>query len=892
MAVTRRYRGCLCPLASVACIWQCLEAGAAQCLRLAALLLLSSFPHAGSTLALRAQTPAKSLLAPLLGPTSQQQTVPATTQPAPAPASPADQAIPLPQIADRAEQLEALLREISDQLTPPAELAEADRAAKARSEEINQRAQQVENLLAGMPNSVEVRDEQLYWSSLRQQYTAQRKLLTARAASLQDQIRLLDAQQVQWQATWDEIHKTEGIEAVVERIRGELEAIRTTRSQAQEQLNLVLTLQNEVSQQDQQISTVIARIDEAQERLRGRLLERDSHPLWETREARKFDQPMTTLIRRSANREFTSAGDFLRAKAGRAVVVVVLYVLGLLAAFQLKRYACTATRPGVPAEASEIFARPFSVALVVALFGTIGQASAAPFSIAFVIYLLYLIPALRLLPPLINPGLLPFLYTLAAVYLLEGVQLMAQFPPVVKREIFALIVFSALVVFAWLTRPSRVRQLRMRCRSLRLLVVGVRAGLVLLVASLAANIFGFLALSQILGVATLLGAFVGAALYTAFRVLDLILTTVLYSDWARFLPEVRRQTIERWGPRLLAFGASLLWLDAALYLFTIHDSVVGALSSSLRYPIGFGRVHFTLGGVLSLLLIVVLGYVLANAVTLVLQKVLLSRLPLQRGLPYAISTVTYYLLLLLVFLVALTDAGVELNKFTVVTGALGVGVGFGLQNIVNNFVSGLILLFERPIRVGDTVEAGGVIGSVKRIGARSSTLQTFQGSEVIVPNSNLLSNQVINWTLSSPWRCVQIPVGVAYGTDPEPVLKRLVEVAESYPGVMRDPQPAAFFLGFGDNALNFELRFWAGQDTWFQLKSDVTTGVVRALRDAGIEIPFPQRDLHIRSIDASVREALASNDAPTASEVYSPASKPAGLTPQGLGPRSRVREEK
>ena len=876
---------CFIQLASTASIWQCIEAGAIRCLQLVGLLLVSVVPV---TLVARAPTPAKSLLAPLISPAPPQQPVP----PPPAPASPVNQAIPLPEIADRAEQLESLLREISDQLTPPADLAEIDRVVKAQGEEISVRAQQVDNLLAGMPNTVEVRDEELYWSSLRQQYTAQRKRLNARAAGLQDQIRMLDGQQVQWQATWDEIHKTEGIEAVVNRTRGELEAIRTTRSQAQGQLNLILTLQNQVSQQDQQIAAVIARIDEAQQRLRGRLLERDSHPLWETREVRKLDQPMATLIRRSASREFTSAGDFLRAKAGRVVVVVVLYVLGLLAAFHLKRYSSSGARPGVPAEASGIFARPFSVALLVALFGTIGQASAAPFSLAFIIYLLYLVPALRLLPPLIHSGLLPFLYTLAAVYLLEGVQLMVQFPPVVKREIFALIVFSAFVVFAWLTRPSRVRRLRMSCRSVRLLALGIRAGLVLLAGSLAANIFGFLALSQILGVATMLGAFVGVALYTAVRVLNLILTTVLYSDWARFLPESRRETTERWGPRLLAFGASLLWLDAVLYLFTIHDNVTGALSSALQYPIGSTRVHFTLGGVLSLVLILVLGYVLANAFTLVLQKVLLSRLPLQRGLPYAISTVTYYILLLLVFLAALTDAGVELNKFTVVTGALGVGVGFGLQNIVNNFVSGLILLFERPIRVGDTVEAGGVIGSVKRIGARSSTLQTFQGSEVIVPNSNLLSNQVINWTLSSPWRCVQIPVGVAYGTDPEPVLKLLVEVAESHPGVMRDPRSTAFFMGFGDSALNFELRFWASQDNWFQLKSDVTIGVSRALREAGIEIPFPQQDLHIRSIDAGVREALAGNDAAGASSVYSAGSKPLGLAPQRLAVPGRDREQK
>jgi small-conductance mechanosensitive channel len=218
----------------------------------------------------------------------------------------------------------------------------------------------------------------------------------------------------------------------------------------------------------------------------------------------------------------------------------------------------------------------------------------------------------------------------------------------------------------------------------------------------------------------------------------------------------------------------------------------------------------------------------------------------------------YYVLIILVFLAALANAGIELNKFTVITGALGVGVGFGLQNVVNNFASGLILLFERPIRVDDTVEVGGLVGTVRRIGARSSTIQTFQGAEVIVPNSNLIANQVINWTLSSPWRRVDIPVGVAYGTNPEEVIKLLVGVASAYSGVMRSPEPSAFFLGFGDSALNFELRFWsARQDTWFQLKSDVSVAVGKALADAGIEIPFPQRDLHVRSIDGSAAAALS-----------------------------------
>jgi potassium-dependent mechanosensitive channel len=251
----------------------------------------------------------------------------------------------------------------------------------------------------------------------------------------------------------------------------------------------------------------------------------------------------------------------------------------------------------------------------------------------------------------------------------------------------------------------------------------------------------------------------------------------------------------------------------------------------------------------------VLGYALSKGFTALMRSILLAKLPLHRGLPYAISKMVFYGMMLVVLYAAVTKAGVELNKFTVITGALGVGVGFGLQNIVNNFASGLILLFERPIRVDDTVEVNGLVGSVKRIGARSSTIQTFQGAEVIVPNSNLLSNHVINWTLSSPWRRVDIPVGVAYGSDLQQVMKLLVSVAEQNPKVMRDPVPMAFFLGFGDSALNFELRFWsARQDTWFELKSDVAIGISNALREAGIEIPFPQRDLHLRTVDSASQE--------------------------------------
>ncbi len=251
---------------------------------------------------------------------------------------PPNQGIPLPQVADRAEELDLLLQEISGQLISTASQLPSESMAKAKDEEIRDRLQQVEHLLDGRPNTLELRDEEHYWRTLSQPFAAQRKLLKARAADLENQFRLLDEQQLQWQATWDQIHDTRGIQAVIERIRQKLDAIRVTRQRAKEQLNQVLTLQNQVSLQDKQISDVLTKLGIAQDRLRGRLLERDNYPLWEPRELRKTDQSMSMLFRRPIDRELTSPWDYLSAKKGRMFAVSCLFILGLIVAFKLKRY--------------------------------------------------------------------------------------------------------------------------------------------------------------------------------------------------------------------------------------------------------------------------------------------------------------------------------------------------------------------------------------------------------------------------------------------------------------------------------------------------------------------------------------------------------------------------
>jgi small-conductance mechanosensitive channel len=202
--------------------------------------------------------------------------------------------------------------------------------------------------------------------------------------------------------------------------------------------------------------------------------------------------------------------------------------------------------------------------------------------------------------------------------------------------------------------------------------------------------------------------------------------------------------------------------------------------------------------------------------------------------------------------------GIDLNRFTILAGAFGVGIGFGMQNIINNFVSGIILLFERPIQVGDTVQLGEIVGEVKRIGIRSSAIRTLQGAEVIVPNASFISETVTNWTLSDRLRRIDVNIGVAYGSDPERVLQLLRDVAANHPLVLTEPPAVALFIGFGESSLDFELRAWTGRfDEWPRIRSEINIAVNATMRDAGIVIPFPQRRVQLdplKPVDVRILE--------------------------------------
>ena len=797
---------------------------------------------------LNAQIPANRILAPQATPS------PAAQEVSPPPSPTPIRAVPLPHIAEEAEELEREIRKTSKNLIPAPDRQVEGLETTAQADEISKRAHQLEDLLTGIPNRMQLQQEDRYWIALEEEYAGNRKLLTVRAAAIEETMQWLDNEQARWEATSEQVREAAGLEVVAGRVEQELDAIHKLRSEAQDRLNVILTLQNHISEQDRELSAVLRKLDEAHERLRDSLFERDSRPLWQDWRRDLHAQPLSTVIQLSARRGFTGTREFLREQKPLLLGMVAIYVFALLIAFRLRSYAASKDQGDVIIDGVQTFLRPFSVAMLVALLPIIGILASAPTGISFLVCLLCVAPVLRLLPRLVPAAMRKVIYVLCVFYVFVWAHQVLQFGYAFGRELFAFIIFSALIVFIWLIRPSHLKIQSVSAWRLRFLFAANIIGLCLLVISVIANFIGFVSLAQILGVGTLFSAFAFALLYTMVRVLHLGVTIVVGSAWFQSLPDVQAGVIERWAWRLLVLFAWFLWLDVDLYLFTIRSNVMSTLQGMLQHPISFGKSQVTLGGTLNLFLFLFFGYAIANIASFILGKILLPKLSLRGGMAYAISRFTYYVLLGALFFAGLANTGLELNKFTVITGALGLGVGFGLQNIVNNFASGLIILFERPIRIGDTVEIGGVSGIVRRIGARSSTVLTFQGAEVILPNSNLLSNQVTNWTLSSTRRLVEIPVRVSYGTDPALVLKLLMEIATSNPRVLTHPRPETLFLGFGESSLNVELRFWAAQSVWFELKSQISMAILESFRNAGIEIPYPQRDLRVRSIDSPSKE--------------------------------------
>lgn len=305
---------------------------------------------------------------------------------------------------------------------------------------------------------------------------------------------------------------------------------------------------------------------------------------------------------------------------------------------------------------------------------------------------------------------------------------------------------------------------------------------------------------------------------------------------------------------LQLFASLGLWSAFVLVILWVWGVSDRGLAAIMRYLTeGFDLAGFRI--VPSHLLWAILTFALLLTLTRWLKGRLetrwLTKTRMERGAREALVTTVGYVGVAVGIIVALSVAGVQFTNLAIIAGALSVGIGFGMQNVVNNFVSGLILLIERPVKTGDWIIVGGAEGFVRRISIRSTQLQTLDRADIIVPNSELIAGQVTNWMLHDPWGRIRLAVGVAYGSDTGKVRRILLELAMAHPDIIKGqpgvPEPKALFMAFGESSLDFELRAVIRQiDRRVDVISDLNFGIDQAFRENGIEIPFPQRDLHIK----------------------------------------------
>ena len=270
----------------------------------------------------------------------------------------------------------------------------------------------------------------------------------------------------------------------------------------------------------------------------------------------------------------------------------------------------------------------------------------------------------------------------------------------------------------------------------------------------------------------------------------------------------------------------------------------------LNTPVfSMGSSSFSTLSILIFLVSIFLLFYLAGLLTRVLVRRILIPRKIDVGVSLAVGKIIKYIIVFIGLIIIFQTSGVDLSSLNILFGALGVGIGFGLQHIVNNFISGIIILFERPIKVGDRIEVGDVVGDVIKIAARATTILTNDNITIIVPNSDFMNTPVINWSHNDRSIRLNMEIGVSYKEDPERVREIVLEVANNNEGVLKTPTPKLLFIKYGDSSLDFILRFWTSdyinRPTYF--KSELYYDIFKKFKEHNIEIPYPQRDIHLKS---------------------------------------------
>jgi small-conductance mechanosensitive channel len=781
-------------------------------------------------------------------------------------------AIAAAQIGSAAEAALAQLLRIRSGLAPDPGLLAIDSLLADLSTSMEQLNQESDSVLLESMSLRRIDNLLVQWRNREDQVRRWQQRLEAGSSELDAELDTLTSIREVWEVTQQSAADQQLPPAMVDALQSVLDNAGEAEAEAVLWRDELLTILGRVSQTGAEIAQSKSRVERAITSARRRILSADSPPLWQALFAPDDSLDVGQYLRGSWEDNKASLSEFARSNLQQILAHLVLFLVIAVALYGVKRSSKSwATDDDALKASTYILSRPVATAAVLALLSTRLIHPRAPTVVFDLAGFLWLIPILRLVPGVLKPSMRTSAYSLMGLFALAQIEDLLSEHALTSRIVLLLLTGLALAGLAWVLRSGGGDRIPGSGRWRKVAVFLSQLALLVLAVSLLVNVLGFVRLAFLLTRGVLTSGFAALIGLVLVEVLTGITTVVLRRGPARWLQSVRLAygNLNRRLSRLVYLGVLLLWLVVTLEQFTMLDPVVRVLSLVITRPWTMGSWQISLLDVVAFVVTLWLTLWISRIVKVLLKEDVLPKMQLARGIPETISTLAHYAVLLIGFLIAAGAAGVDLTRITLLAGALGVGIGFGLQNVVNNFISGLILMFERPIQIGDTIDignaSGDLRGEVKQIGIRASIVRTFDGAEVIVPNGDLISGRVTNWTLSDRLRRVELPIGVAYGTDPKLVLQVIVEAAKKHEDVLDDPEPVGLFIGFGDSSLDFLLRFWTARfDSWRRVASEIAVNMNDGLAEASITIPFPQRDLHLKSMEETVRQALTdgSNDAP------------------------------
>lgn len=753
-------------------------------------------------------------------------------QAAPSPEKPVQEPTPIP-LADILSNIQSAMTSLQEMDATASEVQSladtVDGSFSNLTGEIEPRMAEDTKLLQASPSLDMVYQTKLTWQDFGENLSVISRGLVQRIVNLEEELARLKQLDKSWQATLQLAKQNNVPPSAMQSVQSLIDSIEQTRQTLEASRARALTLLDRISNEQTRVRKTLGLVERSQIQALKDLLVRDSPVIWNLKtglgaewENRSGESFVSQL---KASTAFSKRIPFAFLLHASLVVVIAIALRWMRNGIRKLAIEKPELERALP-----ILDLPVATAFVLTVLISPWIYPQAPRLIHVILGTLALIPAAVILRRLLDRNLSPFLYFLVIMYFVDQLRVLAASLPELMRFLFLGEMVGGSLFLFWLLRSDNLGTTAEKTSASFAKVVRAIAtiGLVFLPLASLANILGYVDLGNLLGLIFLRSVYMAALLYTLIRILEGLIVIAFEMRPLRFLRIVtlHRSMLLQRTCRLLEFLAVVFWLNTMLGFFGLQTPLIAAIKTALNASIAIGSLSVSLGGILAFSIAIWAAFLISRFVRFVLEEDVYSHVLLERGIPYAISTMLHYTILLVGFFIALGALGIDLTKITILAGAFSVGIGFGLQNVINNFVSGLILLFERPIKMGDIIEVGGNVGEVQRIGIRASIIRTADGSEVIVPNGSLISSQVTNWTLSDRGRAVEILVGVAGSANLQGVTELLKDVATDHPDVAKEPAPQVHVVNMTATAVTFRLRVWTERnESWAQLRSDLSLAI-------------------------------------------------------------------